>query len=155
MKSNKNEIIEIIKEEYKKRINHYININEIEVKYKKDYDIIYLAKGLKVKDKAGFMYTILGIIQKNSEDYVRITYPGEGIEDLSKPFSSLPINEIEEDNIKNKKQLNSDIVKKNKKADFKRSFDVNIDQESADSMYSNEGPYIDVPIKEFEDNFSL
>lgn len=151
MKSNKNEIIEIIKEEYKKRINHFININEIEVKYKKDYDIISLAKGLKVKDKAGFMYTILGIIQKNSEDYVRITYPGEGIEDIVEPFSSLPMNEIEEDN----KKINSDIIKKNKKSDFKRSFEVNIDQETADSMYSNEGTYIDVPIKEFKDNFSL
>lgn len=154
MSTNKDYIFDILKEEYNKRVNHFLELQEITIKDKDDNDLIEFAKGLKVKDRAGFSYTILDIIEKDSEIFIRLLAPGEGLDNLEINKSYLQINEDdkEKSDIKNKK-VNSDIIPRKNSSDFKRSFKVNIDSKSYNEEFT--GEYLDVPIKEFEDNFSL
>lgn len=167
---NKSEMIDILREEYEKRVDYYINLSEIETKDKNDNDLIASAKGLKVKDKAGFMYTVYDVIQKDGETFIRLLKPGSAIEMISEPKAELTMNEFEEKKAskkksekedqsnkrKSEKNLSGDILPKNKSVEYKRSFDVNMTNKSSEDMYGAEGEFIDVPAgKEFEDNFSL
>ena len=153
MKNNSNQIFDLLKEEYEKRIDHYLNLNEIEVKDKDDNDLIASAKGLKVKDKAGFLYTVINVIEKGGEFFVRLLFPGEGLDSLEISKSYYQINEKDKESKKTNKKNNGDILPPNKKVKYKKSFSIDINSDVYD-IDSNE-EYLDVPIKEFEDNFSL
>lgn len=160
MSLNKREIIHILKEEYEKRINHYINLNEIEIKDKNDNDLISSAKGLKVSDKAGFRYTVEDVIEKDGKIFVRLLGPGEPLEDIKqKSFSRMDEkeeNDKEDDKDSTSlKRLDGDIFPPNKKASFKKSNKINIKNPIAMKQYNSDGPYLDVEIDIFEKEFSL
>lgn len=164
MKLKKKEMINILREEYEKRVDYYINLSEIEVKDKKDNDLISSAKGLKIKDKAGFMYTILDVIQDAGKTFIKLLKPGEAFPAIDEPSSLSPIREDEnreekeEEETKKKKfkdNLDGDVMPKNKSVDYKRSFEANSSEKSASEIFSGDEKTIMVPIEEFEDNFTL
>ncbi len=161
MRLKKKEMINILREEYEKRVNHYINLSEIEVKDKNDNDLISSAKGLKVKDKAGFIYTVLDIVQDAGKVFVKLLKPGEALSTIDDPTSSAPMNEFEEKEEeekvrkKDKAKLTGDVLPRSKDAEFKRNFKTSISAKSAVDTYSSEGESLLVPIEEFEDNFTL
>lgn len=161
MRFKKKEMINILREEYEKRVDYYINLSEIEVKDKSDNDLISSAKGLKVKDKAGFMYTVLDIVQSDGKVFVKLLKPGEALSTIDDPVSSTPMNEFEEKDKEesrgksNKAKLDGDVLPRNKDAEFKRNFKSSISAKSAVDTYSSEGESLLVPIEEFEDNFTL
>lgn len=155
MNFTKKEMINILKEEYEKRVDHFINLSEIEVRDKNDNDLIAAAMGLKVKDKAGFVYTVYTVIKDTAgQIFIRLLSPGEGLVDDFRSPSMSPILEDESD-----KEINirksAEIRPKNKNADVKRSFNPDMSKETAEEKYIKSDIYIDVPIKEFEANFSL
>ena len=57
-------MIKILKEEYDKRINQYLDEVETKAKHNEtDGELVFLAGGLKVKNRAGFTFTINNIKQ--------------------------------------------------------------------------------------------
>ena len=56
MRKNKDkEIIKVLREEYDSRLNYFLS-EKITIKDKRDNNLVKYAKGLKVRDKAGFEY---------------------------------------------------------------------------------------------------
>lgn len=164
MKFNKKEMINILREEYEKRVDHYISLSEIEIKDKKDNDLISSAKGLKIKDKAGFIYTVLDVIQDAGKVFVKLLKPGEALPAIDLPKSSAPMHEEEEKEESPKKKekdkdqknrLSGDVLPRNKDVEYKRSLKTNVSAKSATEVFPSEDETILVPIEEFEDNFTL
>lgn len=167
MNFTRDEMINIIREEYEKRVQYYANLSEIEIKDDHDNDLIANAKGLKVKDKAGFIYTVYDIINdEEGHTVVRLIGPGEGGKEEMEPKSTSSIFEDESENKEKKKSSNnpenssntlksSDIISRNPEKAFKRSFKTDAKQKSLKDEYEKTAGYYHVPIKEFEKVFSL
>ena len=177
MSLRKKQMLDLISEEYNKRVNYYLNLSEIEIRDKNDNDLISSAKGLKLKDRAGFLYTVVGIVKnEKGEDCLRLAKPGvPSSEEYASPQGSLPIYETEEESEKLQKlksgkksqkekngkspEVSSDIISKSKDVDYKRSFVPDMSKSSAIDDFGIEGDnveYIDVPINQKElDNFTL
>ena len=171
MKINETQMLDLIREEYEKRVNYYLNLSEIEVKDKDDNDLISSAIGLKVKDKAGFMYTIQAVFNDDAGNVmIKLLQPGEGLIDQSRISSTTPIYEYEdEDKGKSKKdkaeggkkskdlsyapETASDIIPKNKDVDYKRSFTPDMSNEP--EFGNNSGDVLIISIEELEKKFSL
>ena len=176
MSLNEKKMIRLLREEYDTRINHYLR--EIEVKDNNDNDLIANAKGLKVKDKAGFMYTIAGVVEKEGSIYVRLLSSGEPLEDLTMSQSKSPIYESDEeekfvkkekarkksseqlkDKSKKAKPEDNTIIKRNPDAKTKRSFETDASGSPAfndyDLMKSDDKVFFDVEIRKFEREFTL
>lgn len=174
MKLSKGQMVDLLREEYEKRINHYLSLTEIETKDKNDNDLISSAEGLKLKDKAGFLYTIYKIFKDASGNImVRLLAPGKGmLNQFTEPSSTNPIYETESDSedrkIKKSKidknssqekselspEIRDDIIPKNKDMDYKRSFSPDMKNPSlADDLNldSQNEEYIDVPIDKLKD----
>lgn len=161
MDFTRKEMISIIREEYEKRVQYYSSLSEIEIKDKDDNNLIDSAKGLKVKDKAGFVFTIHDIISDESgKEVVRLIGPGEGssLEKKSKATASML---EDESNAKQSSDKKVDIVKSNEiipRSDsktFKRSFETDIQQKSVTDMYDDHDDFYHVPMSEFEKAFSI
>lgn len=164
MNFKKQEMIDVLREEYEKRVDHYINLSEIEIKDKKDNDLISSAKGLKIKDKAGFIYTVLDVVQDAGKLFVKLLKPGEALPAIDVPTSSAPMHEDEEkqEKLTKKKKnkdlkgrLDGDVLPRNKDVDYKRSLKTNVSAKSATEVFPSQDETILVPIEEFEDNFTL
>lgn len=166
MNFTRDEMINIIREEYEKRVQYYASLSEIEIKDDHDNDLISNAKGLKVKDKAGFIFTVHDIINnKSGEAVVRLIGPGEGSVKEMEPKATSAIfedeSEKEENRSKSKSTNNSstlkssEIIARNPDKAFKRSFKTNTKQKSLKDEYEKSGGYYHVPIQEFEKVFSL
>lgn len=174
MKLSKGQMVDLLKEEYEKRINHYLNLSEIETKDKNDNDLVISAQGLKLKDKAGFLYTIIKIFKDTAGNaMVRLAAPGSGVlNQFTMPSSTTPIYETEsEDSGNESKKLKSgskpekektnvspeirdDIIPKNKDMDYKRSFVPDMDNPPATETLGLDGQgeeYIDMPIDKLKD----
>lgn len=80
MRKNKDkEIIKVLREEYDSRLNYFLS-EKITIKDKRDNNLVKYAKGLKVRDKAGFEYTFIGIVNKDGQEYIKLYLPEFGIE---------------------------------------------------------------------------
>lgn len=67
MKLNDETMLKFLREEYDKRINHYLGEIEVKAKHSKsDSELVNDAYGLKVKNRAGFLFTIVKIEQEES-----------------------------------------------------------------------------------------
>ena len=67
MKLNNKTMLKFLKEEYDKRVNHYLGEIEVKAKHSKsDSELVNDAYGLKVKNRAGFLFTIVKIEQEES-----------------------------------------------------------------------------------------
>ena len=69
MKLDKKTMLKLMKEEYNKRLEHYLG--EIEIKdTKRDVNLIKSAQGLKVKNEQGLELTIDDLVVINNQEYV-------------------------------------------------------------------------------------
>jgi hypothetical protein len=177
MHLSEQKMISLLREEFDERISQYLS--EIETRDNNDNDLIVNAQGLKVKDKAGFVYTILKVIEKEGKIFVRLQSPEEARGGFETTSSLTPIYEVEgggydektfekssreskkassQEKVKSPETANS-IIKRNPDAQAKRSFDADIEAEPAFDNYEmsdeEDVKSFDVEIKEFEREFTL
>ena len=176
MHLSEQKMISLLREEFDDRISQYLS--EIETKDSNDNDLIVNAQGLKVKDKAGFVYTILKVVQKAGKIFVRLQPPEAARAGFKPSAAQTPIYEAETDgeqqtteksSKKSKKEKSqkktkspetaNNIIKRNPDAQVKRSFDSDIDADPAFNNYEmstdENATSFDVEIKEFEREFTL
>ena len=71
MSISEKQVIEILREEYNKRINHFLE-EKITIKDKRGMNLVQDAIGLKVRDKAGFEYTIRSSSYNSSNNFFSV-----------------------------------------------------------------------------------
>ena len=157
MNLNENLMKKILKEEYDKRINFFLN-EKMTITTKYGANIIKDAIGLKVFDKAGFRYTFAGIIKKeDGTEFAKLVLPEEPLGN-EKGSGASPL--FEDDDLGGSSGF---IVRRDKKSG-KRDIEFDANSPSAVSDYkqnkrsidSNKEPnYILVPMGEFEERFSI
>lgn len=98
MRLTEKQMIRVLREEYDTRLNYFLK-ERISIKDKRGENLIKDAIGLKVRDKAGFEYTVGGIVKKGEEEFVKLYLPEFG-RDIDSQESSSPLNEFDksEDN---------------------------------------------------------
>ena len=184
MKLDESVMKKIIKEEYDKRINYFLN-EKITIVDKRGVNVLQFAKGLKVLDQAGNQYTFDTITKKGNEEFAKLYLPDEPREDAFGVSATSPLQEdergeagfyssrsskngpreifpVEDD--KENYLFDSDI----EYDDEVEYDDLDLDREEADDnlpdMFGNElnrepklpdRKYILVPMGEFEERFRL
>lgn len=94
MNMSEKKIIESLKKEYDDRLNFFLK-ERLSIKDKRGENLIKDAIGLKVRDKAGFEYTVAGIVKKGEEEFIKLYLPEFG-RDIDGQESSSPLNEFDE-----------------------------------------------------------
>jgi len=86
MKLDKEMMLSLLKEEYDKRISYYLGEIDLKAKHSQsDSELVDDAVGLKLRDRAGFLFTVKKIEQDESGKMCAyLLPPGSGDEDLSK-----------------------------------------------------------------------
>ena len=173
MKLDKKTMLKLMKEEYDKRLNHYLS--EIETKdEKRDVNLIKNAQGLKVKNEQGLELTIDDVAIIDGQEYVVLRMPDEP----RKGTDSQDVDNIKRgSNLTSKEELESpmvretdeeteeaeddlsydggDLRRKNPSMNYKRSiknYDASIDSLSGKKVEDNK---VYVLIKDFEEEYSL
>jgi len=82
MKINDEIMLKLIKEEYDKRLEYYLGEIEVKAKHSKsDSELVNDAFGLKVKNRAGFLFTIVRISQEEEgKIFAYLAPPGESVD---------------------------------------------------------------------------
>ena len=80
MKLDEKTMKRILKEEYDKRINYFLN-EKITIIDKRGVNVVQFAKGLKILDQAGNQYTFDTIVKKGNEEFAKLYLPDEPRED--------------------------------------------------------------------------
>lgn len=154
-------MMQVLKEEYNKRLNYYIN-EKISVRSKSG-DINYLenAQGLKVYDKAGFAYTIAGVIVKDNKEYIQLRYPDDERAGVKVTTPGTPLVEFDgEEFISNKNADGSREIRARKKKEVEfdlsagepdelPSEELEVDEEKASVRV------ILIPVDQFMERFSV
>lgn len=180
MNFKERDMIRYLREEYDSRLKHYLS--EIEIKDDSDNDLIASAEGLKVKDSAGYVYTIGGVMNdEEGKVIVRLIAPEDVRSDYEPQGSSNFMFEDDGEEVSSEKSrdkslskkkgkeeskdeedlgMSSDLIARNKKAAFKRSFDIDASsepfwKEKGVSKGEEGSSYIDIPIEDFEKRFTL
>lgn len=168
MNLTEKQMVSVLKEEYDARLNYFLK-ERISIKDKRGVNVIADAVGLKVRDKAGFEYTVGGIVKKGKEEFIKLFLPEFGRE-IDIQAGSAPINEIEGED---RPQLG--FISRN--SDGVRKVDYDIDAGFAGKDYlqddyiedepespegdevsyskKQERKYILVPLGEFEERFEV
>jgi hypothetical protein len=86
MKLDKKMMLSLLKEEYDKRISYYLGEIDLKAKHSQsDSELVDDAVGLKLRDRAGFLFTVKKIEQDESgKMYAYLLPPGSGDQELSK-----------------------------------------------------------------------
>ena len=170
MELNKSLMKKVLKEEYDKRLDFFLN-EKITITTKYGANVIKDALGLKVYDKAGFRYTFAGIVIKAEEEFAKLILPEEPFGN-EKGSGASPL--FEKDNFDDNKSLGF-IVRRNKESGKRDvEFDASSpgafdsygqdlpedlpkikDQDAEDSLSTRDPKYILVPMGEFEERFSI
>ena len=160
MNITEKKMMQVLKEEYDKRLNHYIN-EKISVRSKSG-DINYLenAEGLKVYDKAGFAYTIAGVVQKDNKEYIQLRYPDDERAGVKVTTPGTPLVEFDgEEFISSKKDGSREIIsRKQKEVDFDVSDSSPEDYDPEELESDDEKPSVRViliPVDQFMERFSV
>ncbi len=160
MNITEKKMMQVLKEEYDKRLNHYIN-EKISVRSKSG-DINYLenAEGLKVYDKAGFAYTVAGVVQKDNKEYIQLRYPDDERAGVKVTTPGTPLVEFDgEEFISNKKDGSREIIsRKQKEVDFDVSDSSPEDYDPEELESGDEKPSVRViliPVDQFMERFSV
>ena len=149
MKLNSKLMLKLLKEEYDKRINYYLD--EIETKAshsKSDSELAQQAQGLKLRDAAGNLFSIASVEQEEAR---------KGELDIEDDYIHDSMHENEKENVvkekpkkaSRKKEMNGDIIKPNPKAAGKKSFKVDINAKRAN--YEEVNGLIKLPIEQLKD----
>ena len=168
MKADELLMRKVLKEEYDKRINFFLN-EKITLATKYGANVIADAIGLKVFDKAGFRYTFAGIIKKeDGTEFAKLVLPEEP---LGNEKGSGRSNLFEDDDLGGNAGLGF-IVRRNKENgkrdiefdtsstgafdDYKEDLSaIKGDEEGKEAQTVKEPKYILVPMGEFEERFSI
>jgi hypothetical protein len=166
---NKKNIIKILKEEYSMRINYFLK-ESLSIKDKRGINLIKDAIGLKVRDKAGFEYTVGGIVKQGKEEFIKLYLPeiGREIEDGK---STAPLYEFDGEDVE-RGSFGRGFI--SRKSAGMRDVDYDISAGYAGEDYSSdddepqvgddvgsvlnkkeEKKYILVPLGEFEERFEV
>lgn len=150
MSISEKQIIKILREEYNKRINHFLE-EKITIKDKRGMNLVQDAVGLKVRDKAGFEYTVGGIVNKDGAEYMKLYLPEFGRDSTETPATS-GLNEFDGGFIDR-----PDRVKLRKGLDVSRGFAGKdyLDDSKEDKRSKEDKKYILVPMGEFEAKFEI
>lgn len=160
MSNDEFEIINVLREEYNKRIKHFLE-EKITVKDKRGYNLVKDAVGLKVRDKAGFEYTIGGIVKKGKVEYMKLYLPEFGRDSTETPATS-GLNEFQTSKVRSPVD-NDDLggfisrsqrLKGRDKTDINSGF-VGEDYLDDNNVNNEEKKYILVPMNDFEDKFEI
>lgn len=185
MKLDEKTMKRILKEEYDKRINYFLN-EKITIIDKRGVNVVQFAKGLKILDQAGNQYTFDTIVKKGNEEFAKLYLPDEPREDAYGEISTSPLQEDGGDEVgfysrtgdngRREIQRVGDDEKDNYLFDSEVEYDdeveydgLNLDNTEADSDLPddvlgselNREPklpdrkYILVPMGEFEERFRL
>lgn len=167
--SEERKMISVLREEYDSRLSYFLK-ERISIKDKKGINVIKDAIGLKVRDKAGFEYTVAGVVKKGEEEFIKLYLPeiGREIEDGK---SSAPLYEFDEEDVESGSSGRGFI---SRKSAGMRDVDYDIDAGYAGEDYSiddnepqvgddvgsvsakkEEKKYILVPLGEFEERFEV
>lgn len=86
MKLDKKMMLSLLKEEYDKRISYYLGEIDLKAKHSQsDSELVDDAVGLKLRDRAGFLFTVKKIEQDESGKMCAyLLPPGSGDQELSK-----------------------------------------------------------------------
>lgn len=115
-------LIDIMRQEYNKRLNHFLD-EKLDIKYLKS------PEGLKVKDAEGHEYTLSGFVQKAGKVYAKLWLSTEPRFDVK--------------NIKQKRLLNT---QKRDNTITSEDFDKDVQQYADDTsdVYSNDEDVVDL-----------
>ena len=173
--SEERKMISVLREEYDSRLNYFLK-ERISIKDKSGINVIKDAIGLKVRDKAGFEYTVAGVVKKGEEEFIKLYLPeiGREIEDGK---STTPLYEFDGEDVESGSFGRGFISRKSKSAkmrDVDRDVDYDINAGYAGEDYSSfddepqvgddvgsvsdkkeEKKYILVPLGEFEERFEV
>lgn len=158
------QIIKILREEYNKRISHFLE-EKITIKDKRGMNLVQDAIGLKVRDKAGFEYTIGGIVKKGSEEFMKLYLPEFGRESVDTPATS-GLNEFDFNNEEDDFGADDDFggfISRSSRMKGRKGLDVSkgfagedyLDHSVEDTRKKEEKKYILVPMGEFEAKFEI
>jgi hypothetical protein len=172
MKLDKKTMLKLMKEEYDKRLKHYLG--EIEIKDdKRDVNLIKDAQGLKVKNEQGLELTIDDLVVIDNQEYVVLRMPedprkGTSSEDIisdkghnldgGNQLTSSMVRETDEDPEEAGDDLSyvgGDLRRKNPDMNYKRSiknYDATMDALSGKKVEDNK---VYVLITDFEEEYSL
>lgn len=158
MKLSESYMRSILKEEYDKRLNYFLN-EKMTLSTKYGANVVADAVGLKVFDKAGFRYTFAGIVKKeDGTEFAKLVLPEEPLgNELGSGSSPL----LEDDELGGK-----GIGFISRKSDGKREIEFDarssgefdnyqLDNSEKEEGTSKEPKYILVPMGEFEERFSI
>ena len=82
MRLDNKTMLKLLKEEYDKRLNHYLGEIEVKAKHSKsDSELVNDAMGLKLKNRAGHLFTLVKIEQDESgQIFAYLAPPGDSVE---------------------------------------------------------------------------
>lgn len=171
MKLDKKTMLKLMKEEYNKRLEHYLS--EIETKDdKRDVDLIKNAQGLKVKNEQGLELTIDDVVVIDNQEYVVLRMPedprkGTDDDSMMSKGSNLSnmedlepkvVRETDEEPEESEDDLSydgGDLRRKNPSMNYKRSiknYNASIDSLSGKKVENNK---VYVLMSDFEKEYSL
>lgn len=174
MQLNESTMKKILKEEYDKRINYFLN-EKITIIDKRGVNVLQYAKGLKVLDQAGNQYTFDTIIKKGNEEFAKLYLPDEPREDAFGEVSSQTLYEDErgevgfysrmKDGVKDIQPVDDQEYLFDSELESELEYDdLNLDDLPYDDVEDDEPnrehklpdrKYILVPMGEFEERFRL
>jgi hypothetical protein len=173
----------ILKEEYDKRINYFLN-EKMTITDKRGVNYVKFAKGLKVLDQAGNQFSFDTIVKKGNEEFAKLYLPDEPREDAygESSLNYLQEYDISEDSLYKRDNsgegreirdpnddkdieylLDSEDEYRNydnseydnEDEDNLPDYDLNIDDNSNSTPKLPDRKYILVPMGEFEQRFRL
>lgn len=169
MKLDKKTMLKLMKEEYDKRLKHYLV--EIETKdSKRDIDLIKDAQGLKVKNEQGLELTVEDVVVIDNKEYVVLRMPedprfGTSQDEFDRRSiknydnqSNLPVVRETDEEPEESDDLSydgGDLRRKNPNMNYKRSiknYNASIDSLSGKKVEDNK---VYVLITDFEKEYSL
>ena len=163
MNLSENLVKKILKEEYDKRINFFLN-EKMTLTTKYGANVIKDALGLKVFDKAGFRYTFAGIVKKeDGTEFAKLVLPEEPLGN-EKGSGASPLYEdddlggskgfiVKRDKVSGKRDIEFDASSPGAFSDYEE--DKNVINKTSDFSDNKDPKYILVPMGEFEERFSI
>ena len=168
MKADELLMRKVLKEEYDKRINFFLN-EKITLTTKYGANVIADAIGLKVFDKAVFRYTFAGIVKKEDEtEFAKLVLPEEPLGNEKGSGRSHLFEDddlggdsglgfiVRRDKESGKRDIEFDTSSASAFDDYREDLPkIRDDQEGEGEQTAKEPKYILVPMGEFEERFSI
>ncbi len=164
MKLNESYMKKVLKEEYNKRIDFFLN-EKMTLSTKYGANVIADATGLKVYDKAGFRYTFAGIVKKeDGTEFAKLVLPEEPLgNELGSGASPL----LEDDELGGRgigfisrksgseREIDFDTTSSGEFDNYAQEDMIAKSDEEEEAGSKREPKYILVPMGEFEQRFSI